>query len=128
MASPPADGAPSWIASPWLPFVYAEVVRSPETYGVVILGDKDRDPLLVAHGVIRDEMWKLHHSPRSAASGAVVFRYVETLLQGESERLARIVQSELEKTAGHPVVWGDFPGPPTMDSVGAAVTKRLQAP
>lgn len=128
MASPPADGEPAWKASPWLPFVYAEIVRSPETYGVVILGDKDRDPLLVAYGVIRDEMWKLHHSPRSAASGAAFFRYVETGFQSESERLARIVQGELERTAGHPVVWGDFPGPPTTDSLGAAVTRRLQVP
>ncbi len=126
MASPPADGEPAWKASSWLPFVYAEIVRSPETYGVVILGDKDRDPLLVAHGVIRDEIWKLHHSPRSAASGAVLFRYVQTLLQGEAERLARIVQAELERTAGHAILWGDFPGPPSIESPGAGVTLHLR--
>jgi hypothetical protein len=128
MASPPADGEPAWKASPWLPLVYEEIVRSPDTYGVIILGDKDRDPLLVAHGVIRDELWKLYHSPRSAASPAVSFRYVETVLLREAERLARIIQAELEKTAGHPVVWGDFPGPPSMESPNAGVTAHLRDP
>lgn len=128
MASPPADGEPEWKASPWLAFVYPEVVRSPETYGVVILGDKDRDPLLVAHGLIRDEMWKLHHSPRSAASGAVFFRYIETVLPQEAERLARIVQGELSRTAGHPIVWGDFPAVPAADAAGATILRRARIP
>ena len=128
MASPPGDVEPAWKASPWLPFVYAEVVRSPETYGVVILGDKDHDPLLVAPGVIRDQIWKLHHSPRSAASGAVVFRYVEPLVPGDADRLGRIVQAELAKTSGHPIEWGDFPGPPPVDLPAAGVVKRRPAP
>lgn len=128
MASPQADGEPAWRASPWQPFVYAEVVRSPETYGVVILGDKDRDPLLVACGIIRDEMWKLHHSPQSAASGAVFFRYIETHLEGEAERLARIVQAELTKTTGHPIVWGDFPSPPAAGVRTATLTRHPRPP
>jgi hypothetical protein len=111
MASPPADGERHWSASPWLPFVYAEIVRSPDTYGVVILGDKDRDPHLVAFGVIREELWRVHRSPRSAASGMVYFRYVETLLEGEAGRLASIVLDELTKTAGHPIAWKEFPAP-----------------
>ncbi len=127
MASPPADGEPAWRASPWYPFVYAEVARSPECYGVVILGDKDRDPLLVAHGVIRDEMWKLHHSPHSAASGALFFRYVETIHEAQSERLARIVPRELTTTAGHPREWGDFPSPPAA-KVARARLIDTQAP
>ncbi len=128
MASPPPDGEPAWHASPWQPFVYAEVVRSPESYGVVILGDKDRDPLLVAHGVIRDEMWKLHHSPQSAASGALFFRYVETVLEREAERLARIVREELTKTSGHPIVWGDFPSPPAESVPTATLRSPTRRP
>ncbi len=128
MASPPADGEPAWRASPWFPFVYPEVVRSPEHYGVVILGDKDRDPLLVAHGVIRDEMWKLHHSPASAASGALFFRYVETIHAGQAERLARIVQEELTRTAGHPIEWGDFPSPPPAEIARARLIDPPTSP
>jgi hypothetical protein len=128
MASPPATGERAWNASPWLPFVYTEVVRSPETYGVVILGDKDRDPLLVTHGVIRDKMWKFHHSPRSAASGALFFRYIETTLQSEAERLAHIVQEELTKLADHPIVWGDFPALLSSDSSRAEVAGRPRIP
>lgn len=124
MASPPANGERAWNASPWLPFVYAEVIRSPETFGVVILGDKDRDPLLVTHGVIRDEMWKFHHSPRSAASGALFFRYVETALEGEAERLAHIVQEELAKLADHPILWGDFPPLAPSGALEAVAVKR----
>ncbi len=128
MPSPQGDGDPSWKASPWLPFVYAEVVRSPETYGVVILADKDHDPMLVAHGVIRDEIWKLHHSPRSAASGAVFFRFIETVLETESERLARIVQERLAQVAGHPIVWEDFPSLPASDVPEASLSKRPRPP
>jgi hypothetical protein len=128
MASPPATGERAWNASPWLPFVYTEVVHTPESYGVVILGDKDRDPLLVTHGVIRDEMWKFHHSPRSAANGALFFRYVETTLQSEAERLARIVQEELAKLADHPIVWGDFPALPSSAAPETGVTKRSRTP
>ncbi len=111
MASPPADGGPHWTATPWLPIGDAEIVRSPDTYGVVILGDKDQDPRLVAFGVIREELWRVHRSPRSAASGMVYFRYVETLLEGEAGRLATIILDELTRTAGHPVAWKEFPEP-----------------
>ena len=128
MASPPAHRAPAWRASPWHPFVYAQVVQSPETYGVVILADKDRDPLLVSHGMIREEMWKLHHSPRCAASGAVFFRYVETLLEDEAERLARIIRAQLTRISGHPIGWGDFYPPPAVELVGATLTKRPVPP
>lgn len=116
MASPPAGGERHWSASPWLPFVYAEIVRSPDTYGVVILGDKDRDPRLVAFGVIREELWRIHRSPRAAANGMAYFRYVETLLQGEAARLATIVRDELTKTAGHPLAWKDLPALLTGDT------------
>lgn len=111
MASPPAGAERHWSASPWLPFVYAEIVRSPDTYGVVILGDTDRDPRLVAFGVIRDELWRVHRSPRSAANGVAYFRYVETFLEGEAGRLATIILDELTKTAGHPIAWKEFPAP-----------------
>ncbi|HII40325.1 MAG TPA: hypothetical protein HA326_03810 [Thermoplasmata archaeon] len=94
-----------------MPFVYMEIVRSPDTYGVVILADKDRDPRLVAFGVIREELWRMHRSPRSAASGVEFFRYVETILEGEAERLASIVRDELAKASGHAVAWKELPAP-----------------
>lgn len=109
MASPPAGGERHWSASPWLPLVYAEIVRSPDTYGVVILGDKDRDPRLVAFGVIREELWRIHGSPRAAANGMAYFRYVETLFASEAVRLATIVLEELTKTTGHAIAWKELP-------------------
>lgn len=111
MASPPSDGVRHWSASPWMPFVYTEIVHSPGTYGVVILADKDRDPRLVAFGVIREELWRAHRSPRSAASGMEYFRYVETLLESEAARLAAIIRDELTKTVGHPIAWKELPAP-----------------
>lgn len=116
MASPPADGERHWSASPWQPFLYAEILRSPDSYGVVIFGDKDRDPRLVAFGMIREELWRVHRSPRSAASGMVYFRYVETLLEAEAGRLATIVLGELARTVGHPVAWRELPAPLTGEA------------
>ncbi len=112
MASPPGDGERRWSASPWLSLVYGEVVRSPDTYGVVILGDKGSDPLLVSYGSIRAELWRFHRSPRIAAQGAVQFRYIETLLEREAELLAVIVCDELKKSTGHGIAWKDFPPSP----------------
>lgn len=109
MASPPATGERHWSASSWLPLDYAEVVRSPDTFGVIILGDSHKDPILVSHGSIRNELWRLHRSPRIAAQGPVQFRYIETLLEREAELLAVIVREELVKAAGHEVVWKEFP-------------------
>lgn len=121
MASPPAGGERHWSASPWLPFVYAEIVRSPDTYGVVIFGDEERDPRLVAFGVIREELWRVHRSPRTAANGMAYFRYVETLFDGVAGRLAAIVLDELTKTAGHPIAWKELPallsGPPDAPAI-----------
>lgn len=111
MASPPANGERHWSASSWLPLVYAEVVRAPDTFGVVIVSDAHRDPILVSHGPIRNELWRLHSSPRIAARGAVQFRYIETLLEREAELLAVIVREELAKSVGHEVVWRDLPSP-----------------
>lgn len=119
MASPPATGERHWSASSWLPLDYAEVVRTPDTFGVVILGDARKDPLLVSHGSIREELWRLHRSPRIAAQGPVRFRYIETLLEHEAELLAIIVREELVRASGHEVVWKEFPASPvvTMGSV-----------
>jgi hypothetical protein len=119
MASPPATGERHWSASPWLPLDYAEVVRSPDTFGVVILGDSHRDPLLVSHGSIRNELWRLHRNPRIAAQGSVQFRYIETLLEREAELLAVIVRDELAKSAGHDIVWQDLPQSPVVAATPA---------
>ena len=127
MASPPANGERHWSASPWLPLGYAEVVRSPDTYGVVILGDRDGDPLLVSHGTIREELWRLHHSPRIAAQTGVQFRYIETLLEREAELLAVIVSEELKKSAAHAIAWKDFPPSPVLAVSSAASEDRPPA-
>ncbi len=111
MASPPADGEAQWAASEWFPLIPAEVARSPETYGVVILGDTHRDPLLVSHGPIREILRRFHRSPRAAAHGAACFKFIETLLEREAELLAVIVRDELVKSTGHPIAWREIPGP-----------------
>jgi hypothetical protein len=109
MASPQAGGERHWSASSWLPLDYPEVVHSPDTFGVIILGDSRKDPILVSHGSIRNELWRLHRSPRIAAQGPVLFRYIETLLEREAELLAVIVREELAKTTGHGILWKDLP-------------------
>lgn len=120
MASPPASGERQWSASSWLPLAYADVVRSPDTYGVVILGDGHKDPVLVTHGSIREELWRFHRSPRIAAQGVVHFRYVETLLAGDAELLAVIIRDELTRSAGHEIAWRDFPPSPALSMAAAA--------
>ncbi len=127
MASPPSDGARQWSASPWLPLVYEEVVRTPDTYGVVVLGDAHEDPLLVSHGSIREEMWRFHRSPRIAAQGALHFRYIATVLEREAELLAVIVRDQLSRTAGHEVAWRDFPPLPAGTLSAAETETRATA-
>ncbi len=117
MASSPAPRERQWSASPWVPLAYGEVTRSPDTYGVVILGDDRRDPILVTHGSIREELWRLHRSPRTAARGAVYFRFIATLLEHEAELLAVIVRDELAKSTGHEILWKEFPPPPALTLV-----------
>lgn len=118
MASPPADGEAQWAASEWFPLIPAEVARSPETYGVVILGDTHRDPLLVSHGPIREILRRFHRSPRAAAHGAACFKFIETLLEREAELLAVIVRQELAQTTHQVVAWMDFPPPPPLIAHG----------
>lgn len=124
MASPPATGERHWSASSWLPLDYAEVTRSPDTFGVVILGDSHKDPVLVSHGSIREELWRLHRSPRIAARGPVQFRFIETLLEHEAELLAVIVREELVRTAGHDILWKDFPPSPVVAMAPAETGHR----
>ncbi len=83
---------------------------------MIILGDAERDPMLVSHGSIRDELWRLHRSPRIAARGPVQFRYIETLLEREAEMLAVIVRDELAKATGHDIVWREFAPPPAVSA------------
>ena len=118
MASSPAPGRRRWSASPWFPLAYAEVIRSPDTYGVVVLGDARRDPILVGYGSIREELWRFHRSPRTAAQGAVYFRFIATLLEHEAELLAVIVRDELVNRTGHEILWRDFPPPPALTLAG----------
>lgn len=128
MASPQGDGGRHWSASSWLPLVYAEVVRSPDTYGVVILGDGHQDPILVSHGSIREELWRFHRSPRLAAQGASQFRFIETLLEREAELLAVIVRDQLAKSTGHGIAWKDFPPSPALALSPSASEERPRAP
>ncbi len=114
MASPQGAEERRWSASPWCPLTYADVVRSPDTYGVVILGDGHQVPVLVSHGAIREELWRFHRSPRVAASGVGFFRYIETLLQREAELLAVIVHEELSRSEGQSLAWMEFPAPPGL--------------
>ncbi len=127
MASPPATGDRHWSASSWLPLDYPAVVRSPDTFGVIVLGDLHGDPLLVSHGSIREELWRLHRSPRIAALGPVRFRYIETLLEREAELLAVIVRDELARTAGHDIAWKEFPASPVVTVTPAEPSPKSQA-
>lgn len=121
MASPPlAHPERRWTASPWLPLVRAEIVRSPATQGVVILADERRDPILVTSGIIRDELWRIHRSPRATANRADFFRYIELGDGAASQRLSRTILKELTRTTGHGIARKDFPPLQFAGSVSAA--------
>ncbi len=128
MASPQADGAPRWSASPWRLLTSPEIVRSPDTQGAVIFADMACDPRLVAFGTIREELWRIHRSPRSAANGIARFRYVEMLEEADAERLAQIIREELAKITGHPIAWRDFPAPFSGERSEGPVAPAQDAP
>lgn len=109
MPRTPGDGKVHWAASPWRSLVYEEIVVSPITYGVVILGSAQHEPVLVTHGPIREEAWRLFRDPRSKAHGVLFYRYVETMIDREAERLARVIRQELERTSGRNLDWREFP-------------------
>lgn len=109
MASPPVAGEPHWHASPWLALVHAEIARSPASFGVVILGDHGCDPVLVASGIIREELLRLNGSPRAQANGTDSFRYIDVGHEEAASRLARIVFHELSSVTGHAIAWREFP-------------------
>ncbi len=112
MKNAPTDGRTHWTASSWLPLVYEDVVRAPDTYGVVVIGNSRRDSILVTHGAIRQEVWRLLNDPRSKANDASFYRYIETMVDRRAEHLAKIALRELTRTAPFPVHWKDFPEPP----------------
>lgn len=101
-----------WTASPWRPLVYEDVVHAPDTYGVVVIGNSQRESILVTYGAIRQEAWRLLNDPRSKANDAAFYRYIETMVDRRAEHLARVALKELERTAPSPVHWKDFPVPP----------------
>lgn len=111
-----------WTASPWRPLVYEDVVRAPDTYGVVVIGNSRQESILVTHGDIRQEVWRLFNDPRSKANDAAFYRYIETMVDRRAERLARVALRELKRTTPSPVHWKDFPVPPpsvsSLDSSG----------
>ena len=108
MKKPPAEAEIHWTASPWQALVYEDVVRAPETYGVVILGDSRQESILVTHGSIRQEAWRLFSDPRSKANDAAFFRFIETMVDRRAEHLARMALRELKRTTATRVHWMDF--------------------
>lgn len=98
-----------WTASAWRPLVYEDIIRAPDTYGVVLLGNSRQEFLLVTHGSIRQESWRLFNDPRSKAHDATCYRFVEAMTDRKAEHLARMALRELKRTTAKCVHWVDFP-------------------
>ncbi len=98
-----------WTASAWRPLVYEDIVRAPDTYGVVLLGNSRQEFLLVTHGSIRQETWRLFSDPLTKAHDAAFYRFVETMTDRKAEHLARMALRELKRTMAKGVHWMDFP-------------------
>lgn len=101
------DGLPA--ASPWQPLDYYDVLDAPEAYGVVLVADRHQEPLLVAPGVIREELWRLANDPLGKFHGAAYFRFVIT----EAPPQAQVLAETLAQTAdgGRRLFWRHFPSP-----------------
>lgn len=101
------DGLPA--ASPWQPLDYHDVLHAPDVYGVVLVADRHQEPLLVAAGVIREELWRLANDPLGKFHGATYFRFVITEAQAQALALAEALAETAD--GGHRLFWRHFPSP-----------------
>ncbi len=98
-------------ASPWQPLSYADVLHTPDTFGVAVIGNASQEPLLVAAGVIREELWRLVNDPLARIHGASFFRFYVTLAHQEADRLADELLRVTESEEGRRLFWRHFPAP-----------------
>lgn len=98
-------------ASPWQPLSYADVLHTPDTFGVAVIGNARQEPLLVAAGVIREELWRLVNDPLARIHGASFFRFYVTLAHQDADVLADTLVRQAEGAEGRRLFWRHFPGP-----------------
>ncbi len=115
----------TWKASGWLPLDYANAVHAPDTYGAVLVANAKQEPLLVTHGVIRQEVWRILDDPLARANGVASFRYVETLFDTKAEKLAHEMYERWGTIKGRPVRWRYFAVPDTPAAASPDSAKTL---
>ncbi len=108
MVAEPTSKESRWVATGWIPLDYASAVRAPRSFGAVLIGDGREEPLLVTHGVIREELWRILADPLSQAHEATFFRYVETPLAASAETLAREMFDRWSVLRKSRVRWREF--------------------
>jgi len=106
---PPSAGSPQE-TSAWQPLSHVAAACAPDTYGVVLVADARRELILVTHGVIREEAWRILNDPLAKANGAAYFRYTVTLFDKEAQRAAEEMFRESEGSGKTRLRWRTFAG------------------
>lgn len=121
MPTTPSPGLPLLDRGPWEPFVYWKVIHAAAVPGACVLANSRKEPILVAHGILRTVLWRLLNDPRAHAHDAYYF-YVRPTGDADPRETAWALLRRLEAAGAKPA-WEDFPA-----ELGRAATKDPRAP
>jgi len=124
MPTPQTSDVPKQEASSWEPLGYSTVIHAPDTYGVVVVANSRREPILVTHGVIRDELWRIVNDPLARSHDAAFFRFIVTLVDEKARALAEKMFQEASEGGGTGLRWRYFPSPEPPADVPRTSTKK----
>lgn len=94
--------------SAWEPIDPARIARTPDAYGVVLVANDRKVPLLVTYGVIRDETTGLLYDPRAKEKGAAYFQFIVTGMGEDARRLANEMYLRLHRPGETRLHWRSF--------------------
>lgn len=100
---------PRWKGTPLQPLNTTSAARLPDTYGVVVVANSRREPILVTHGVLRQEVWRVLTDPLSKSNDAAFFQICETDHEPEAERLAEEIFLDADSLVPGLIHWRFFP-------------------
>lgn len=110
MPTAPSLGSPLLDDGTWEPFVYWKVIHVSASPGVCVLANSRKEPILVAHGILRTTLWHLLNDPRAPAHDAYYFQARPTG-DADPREAAWALLRGLEATGAKPH-WEAFPEEP----------------
>lgn len=93
----------------WQQLDAPNVQRSPDAYGVCEIANSEKERILVAQGIVREELERILRDPEAGAHDAKFFRCHVTLTDGQAQRLLEdLLRAYEEKGWPRPFI-GCFP-------------------